>query len=362
MSKPKWGSLGLSLLVVIVLLVWMVSGEVKVARGQPPESEDQQQQELTRVQVQTVSASSYEPGLLLQGQLQPWHAVTLGARVAGTVEDIAVAPGDRVSAGTTLLTLSDDGREAMVARWLARVRKLEADLMASRRLQSRNLSSRTDLLAIESDLAAARAELTAARQIVDHLTPRAPFDGIINRKDVEPGMLVQVGSPLFELVRVDRLKAVGQIPQQSVAEVAPGQRVQVDLLDGTRLEGQVTFIASAADPSTRSFAVEVAVDNPQLLRVAGASASLRISLPEIMAMFISPAYLSLGADGRPGVRYVDDQDRVVFATVSLLSVATSGAWVTGLPDEIRLITRGGGFVAEGEKVIPVEDGEGQEQL
>ena len=361
MSKPKWGSLGLSLLVVAVLLVWMITGDVKVARDQPPESADAEAQELTRVQVQTVSASSYEPGLLLQGQLQPWYAVTLGARVAGTVEEIAVAQGDQVSAGTTLLTLSDDGRQAMVARWQARVRKLEADLTAARRLQASNLSSRTNLLTIESDLAAARAELTAARQIVDHLTPKAPFDGIINRKDVEPGMLVQVGSPLFELVRIDRLKAVGQIPQQSVAEVAPGQRVQVNLLDGTSLDGEVTFVASAADQGTRSFAVVVAVDNPQLLRVAGASASLRIALPEVMATFISPAYLSLGKDGRPGVRYVDEQDRVVFATVGLLSVATSGAWVTGLPDRIRLITRGGGFVAEGEKVLPVEDGEGQEQ-
>lgn len=361
MSKPKWGSLGLSLLVVVVLLVWMAMGDVKVARDQPPESADNQEQALTRVQVQTVSASPYEPGLLLQGQLQPWYAVTLSARVAGTVEDIAVSQGQRVPAGTTLLTLSDDGRQAVVARWQSRVRKLEADLAAARKLQASNLSSRTDLLGIESDLAAARAELTAARQTVEHLTPRAPFDGIINRKDVEPGMFVQAGSPLFELVRIDRLKATGQIPQQSVGNVRPGQKVRVDLLDGTSLEGRVTFVASAADPATRSFAVEVAVDNPELRRVAGASASLRIALPEVMAMFISPAYLSLGTDGRPGARYVDDQDRVVFATVNLLSVATSGAWVTGLPDETRLITRGGGFVAEGEQVIAVEDGEGQKQ-
>lgn len=361
MRKPKWGSLGLSLLVVVVLLVWMAVGDVKVARDEPPESRDGQGQELTRVQVQTVSATSYEPGLLLQGQLQPWYAVTLSARVTGTVEEIAVAQGDQVQAGTTLATLSDDGRQAVVARWQAQVRKLEADLVAARRLKASNLSSRTDLLSIQSDLAAARAELTAASQTVEYLTPKAPFDGIINRKDVEPGMLVQVGSPLFELVRVDRLKAIGQVPQQSVAHVAPGQRVQVDLLDGTSLDGQVTFIASAADQATRSFAVEIAVDNPQLLRVAGASANLRIALPEVMATFISPAYLSLGKDGRPGVRYVDSQDRVVFATVTLLSVATSGAWVTGLPDEIRLITRGGGFVAEGEKVVAVEDEEGQKQ-
>ncbi len=51
---------------------------------------------------------------------------------------------------------------------------------------------------------------------------------------------------------------------------------------------------------------------------------------------------------------MDGNNRVVFATVRLLSVSTEGAWVTGLPDEIRLITRGGGFVSEGEEVIPVD--------
>ncbi|MDX5388686.1 MAG: efflux RND transporter periplasmic adaptor subunit, partial [Marinobacter sp.] len=72
------------------------------------------------------------------------------------------------------------------------------------------------------------------------------------------------------------------------------------------------------------------------------------------AIFISPAYLSLDDDGRPGVKYVDDSNAVVFRNVQLLSVSTNGAWVSGLPEQIRLITRGGGFVAEGEQVEPVD--------
>jgi multidrug efflux system membrane fusion protein len=44
---------------------------------------------------------------------------------------------------------------------------------------------------------------------------------------------------------------------------------------------------------------------------------------------------------------------VVFTTVSLLSITTEGAWVAGLPSEIRLITRGAGFVSLGQKVRPV---------
>src|SRR5690554_702644 len=354
MTKAKLGSIGLSFLVIVLLIIWMATGDVKVASKEAPPEPERAQRGLTRVEVATLEASNYQPVLKLQGQLEPWQAVTVGARVAGTVEKLHVRLGDQVRAGTLLLTLSGDGRGAMVDRWRANVRKLEADLAGARRLRSSNLASESEVLRLESELAAARSELVAAEQVVAHLEPVAPFDGVVNRREVDPGTLVQVGDPLFELVQVDRLKATGRIPQQSVSTVQPGQRVQVDLLDGTVLGGVVSFVASSADPATRSFAVEIVVENPDLLRAAGGTATLNIRLPEQRAQFISPAYLSLDDDGRPGVKYVNGQDEVTFRTVKLLSVSTDGAWVTGLPDEIRLITRGGGFVAEGEAVEPVD--------
>lgn len=354
MTKARWGSLGLSLLVVVLLVIWMMTGEVKVSSDQAPERQQDPEAGLTSVEVETLQARLHEPGIQLQGQLEPWFSVSLGARVPGTVEEVAADLGESVTKGQVLARLSDDGRSALVDRWNARVKQLEADLAAARRLRSDNFTSQSQLLDLESELAAARAELTSARLAVQHLTPAAPFNGIINARHVDPGTLVQVGSPLFELVRIDRLKATGQIPQQAASQVAVGQGVMIDLLDGGQLQGVVTFVASAANPQTRSFAVEIAVENPELKRVAGGSASLRIALPEVKAMFISPAYLSLGDDGRPGIKYVDGNNRVVFETVRLLSVSTEGAWVTGLPDEIRLITRGGGFVSEGEEVVPVD--------
>lgn len=356
MTKAKWGSFGLSLLVVVVLAVWIATGELKMARDEAPDRQrsDSGDDQITAVQVETLSAQVYEPGLMLQGQLEPWSSVMLSAQVSGRVESLAVSLGEQVREGQALLKIADEGRSAEVLRWQSRARKLEADLAAARRLRTNNLTAESQVLALESELAGANAELTRARQAVSHLSPEAPFAGSINHKSVDPGDLVQVGSPLFQLVRVDRLKATAQVPQQSAEDVTPGQTVRVDLLDGSRLAGVVTFVASAASDETRSFAVEIAVENPDRKRVAGGSASLRVALPEVRAMFISPAYLSLGDDGRPGVKYVNRDNRVEFGKVKLLSVSTEGAWVTGLPDEIRLITRGGGFVSIGEQVAPVD--------
>ncbi|WP_323751137.1 efflux RND transporter periplasmic adaptor subunit [Marinobacter sp.] len=354
MTKAKWGSLGLSVLVIVVLIIWMATGEVKVASNDAPPEPEQQETELTQVEVEMLKAELYQPSIKLQGQIEPWQMVMVSARTEGTVEDLQVSLGQQVKAGQTLLTLSTDGRDSVVASWQARIRKLDADLSAARKLKARNLVAEKEILSLESELAAARADMTAAQLALQHLKPAAPFDGVVNRREVDPGTLVKVGTPLMELVQVDRLKATGRVPQQTVKDVQPGQTVEVILLDDTRLAGVVSFVASAADNATRSFAVEVAVENPELKRAAGGTASLNVRLPEQKAMFISPAYLSLNDDGRPGVKYVDASDKVVFETVKLLSVSTNGAWVTGLPDEILLITRGAGFVVAGETVHPID--------
>ncbi|MGC8121069.1 efflux RND transporter periplasmic adaptor subunit [Marinobacter sp. VGCF2001] len=354
MTRAKWSSLGLSLLVVVVLVIWMMTGQVKIASTEAPDAPAQEQKTLTRVEVTPVRAELYQPALKLQGQLEPWQSVQVSARVAGTVEQLTVQLGQQVKAGTVLATLSTDGRDAVVRRWRASIRKLEADLAAARKLRASNLAAETEILGLQSELAAARAELAGAELALEHLRPTAPFDAVVNRREVDEGSLVQVGSPLFELVQVNRLKATGRIPQQSAARVQPGQAVGIQLLDGSRLAGVVSFVASAADPDTRSFAVEAIVENPDLKRAAGGSASLSIRLPEQSATFISPAYLGLDGDGRPGVKFVGVDDRVVFEPVQLLSVSTDGAWVAGLPSEIRLITRGAGFVTPGEQVRPVD--------
>lgn len=353
MNKRKLSTLGLSVLIVVVLVIWMVTGDVRQSRDTMPETQSEAATELPRVQVEQLQARLYQPSVRLQGQLMPWRSVEVSARVPATVQSIMVEQGQPVRQGDVLARLSEDGRAAVVERWEARVRKLEADLAAARRLRSDNLTSQSEILTLESELAGAKAELRAARLSLEHLLPVAPFDGIINARHIEEGDLVQIGSPLFEVVQVERLKGLAQVPQQSVAGLEEGQPVTVDLLDGTALEGKVNFIASAADPGTRSFPVEITVQNPERKRIAGGSATLRIALPEVQAHFISPAYLSLGDDGRPGVTHVNDDDRVAFTHVRLLSVTTDGAWVAGLPDELRLLTRGAGFVAAGQEVEPV---------
>ncbi|WP_404369116.1 efflux RND transporter periplasmic adaptor subunit [Marinobacter sp.] len=353
MENVKLGSISLALVVAIALVIWLATGEMKMAAVEKPEPEQQKQQTLPRVQTETLRVEAYQPEMLIQGQIEPWRRVTIYSQVTGTVVELPVAQGTSVRTGERLLRISEDERTASSLRAQAKLRQIEAELAATDRLRADNLVSRAEKLRLESELASAKADLIQARLAVDHLTPEVPFDGVVNHRAVELGQYVQPGQALMDIVQVDRLKVSGTAPQQTVARLAEGQKVSVELLDGRTLAGTVSFIASAADAQSRSFHVEAELPNPDGLRIAGGSATMRVLLPGQPAIFLSPAYLTLGDDGRLGVRHVGDEDRVRFTPVSLLSVTTEGAWVTGLPDEVRLITLGGGFVAPGQQVQPV---------
>ncbi|MFN3985990.1 MAG: efflux RND transporter periplasmic adaptor subunit [Rhodocyclaceae bacterium] len=348
------GPVTLAALLTLALVAWMASGAIDAFREDEPEQPVPVAVGALRVETRWVEAEAYSPRLVLQGQIEPWQQVEVAAQVAATVEALPLELGTELNRGDVFAQLSVDTRREQVARYEAEVDQRERELAANERLRGTNMQTETAALRLRSELAASRAELAAARQALAHTRPAAPFAAMLDRHLVEVGDFVQPGTPLARLVAIDRLKVTAQVPQQEVAHLQPGQAVDVDLLDGRRLGGTLVFVASAAEAGTRSFRIEVEVANPERLRIAGASATLRVHLPTLLAHRLSPALLVLDRDGRLGVRVLDDDDRVADLPARLLSVDNDGARLADLPPRLRLITRGGGFVAVGERAAAIE--------
>src|SRR5690606_27179036 len=122
------------------------------------------------------------------------------------------------------------------------------------------------------------------------------------------------------------------------------------LVDGSEVTGKVRYISRVADQATRTFSVELAVPNPDSAIRAGVTAQLRLFAAAVRVHTLSSALLSLADDGTVGVKVVDDRDIVRFYPVQIVGSTQEGLHVTGLPERIRLITVGQGFVTEGQQV------------
>lgn len=346
----------LAIILAVALILWLLSGDNFSAKDTPPAPQQVAQQQLPQVEARWSEAQPYQATQIAQGQVLPWRSVSIKSQQAGTVEALLKQQGDSVAQGDKLLRISDEGRGAMLAQANANLKLRKSELDSARALGKAQFLSATELTRLESELAKAEAELQSAMLAVQQTEPVAPFAGVVDRRHIEVGSLLQSGTELLQLVQIDKLKVTAQIPQQHVSALQPGQQVTIRLLDGRELQGELSFISYAADNATRSFYIEVSVANPQLWRIAGASATVDIALDSVPAHKVSPALLSLDNTGQLTVAAVNDQQQVVFYPVHILTADTDGAWVSGLPARAQIITQGAGFVRAGDSVVVAEAG------
>lgn len=353
MSRRPPISVLLAALVLLALLLWLAFGDLQRFQQQAPEREAPLGERLPRVEYRISQATPYTPQLVIQGQLEALREVELRTRHAGRVIALPAAQGALVEAGTPLLELSRDALEAQLERAEDQLELARAELAGAGELRQRNLISRPELLRLQSSVSQAAAEVAELRQALDETRPEAPFAGVLDSLYVELGEVLQVGEAYARLIDPSRLKASAWVAQRDAHLLSPGLPAEIRLLDGSRLAGELTHVASRADAATRSFHVEAEFDNPQRRRLAGASATLAIALPEREVHRFSPALLELDDAGRLRVKHLDDENRVVSSPVELIAADASEARVTGLPESVRLISLGSGFVAPGDSVDAV---------
>ena len=350
------GSFLLSGGLLLLVAAWMASGSLQgsaTAAREVTTAREPKAVAPMKVLVESLPVREVAVEVVVQGQIEPRRRLDLRAETSGQVVEIPVRKGARVERGQVLLRLAADDRPVRVAQARAELVRQRLDLEAARRLFDRNLQSESKLRLAEASAAAARAALKAAELELERTGIHAPFDGVLETIHVELGSFLDRADRMMELIDDTGLKAVGYLPQQSASTVSRGQPVSVRLLDGRTVDGRIEFISKVADASTRSFRVEAEVIPDASVLNAGVSAELRITVGTTRAHFASPSILALDGQGRVGVKAVDENRTVVFHPITLVRTQADGVWVSGLPDDARVIVRGQGFVTGGQIVAPV---------
>jgi multidrug efflux system membrane fusion protein len=344
-------------LIALGAAAWIASGQfdgvADTSAVQKPPAEVPAAGQLTQVRVQTLQAESRVREIVLRGATEAFRAVDLKAEADGRIAEQLVPEGTEVAAGTPLVQIAMEDRAARVKEAEALVAQRQIEQQAAAKLAKSGYRSQTDLAASEAALQAAEAALEAARIELENTTLLAPYDGIVERHLAKAGAFVSRGDPVLRLVELDPLLVVAFANEDEVLRIQQGQPARARLTDGRELEGTVAYVARSGEPGTRSFRVELHLDNAAGALPAGITADILIALPAEPAYKVSPAVLVLDQGGRLGVKALDDADRVVFLPASILDDEVDGIWLGGLPPALRLIVVGQEFVETGETVRAV---------
>jgi RND family efflux transporter MFP subunit len=305
--------------------------------------------------------------------LEAFEEADLFAKVSGYLSDVRVDIGDHVKAGQVLSIIEVPEMEKELAEAKAQLESKQRSFETAARevehqkanlalqnvtlkrqselfkngwvtsqaldeIRARTDIAKADLGVAEANhaLAGAQVDLTAAtvektKTLLAYAQIVAPFDGVVSRRLVNRGDLVQAATstrttPMFTVQRIDTVRVFCDVPENDVPYLRAGDRAIVRPLsfNGKSFEGRVTRFSLRLDPQTRNMRTEIDLPNPDERLYPGMYAEVSLEMDRRLDALTVPA-AAVGSDGDGTFVYTVTGDRLTRAAIK-----------TGLTDNGRI--------------------------
>jgi RND family efflux transporter MFP subunit len=221
--------------------------------------------------------------LVFTGSLRAVNQITVKARLAGEVRDVLVREGEAVKQGQVLIKIDSSEYQARLEQAQGSLRAARGQLEIATKARDNNRAllakgfisqNAFDNAASQYDIAAANVEsargvLDVAKKSLNDTVIRAPIDGLVSSRTVQPGEKVSADNRLLDVVDLHRMEMEVSVPTSDILSVALGQEVQVKIEGLTEpLVGKVARINPATQAGSRSILAYIQLENPKnMLRV-----------------------------------------------------------------------------------------------
>jgi membrane fusion protein (multidrug efflux system) len=341
----------------LALLLACGADEAREEFGAPP------------VVIANVEVRDLEDHIDATGELVAKERAQIASEVSGRITEILVDEGEAVEVAQVLLEVDPERRNleladarAGLAEEKAALGEQEREYGRAKTLHGRGIASdaaldqaKTALALARSRTEAARARLGVAERAVRDASVRAPFAGLIARRQVSRGEFVNVGQTLFELVALDPVEVEFHLAERDSARVVVGQEVRVTVapFPGENFRGVVTVVSPTIDARTRTLRVKAQIDNRDGRLRPGlfARADLGIAVLEGVRLVPEEAIL-LRSDGSIVFRLGEGNrvERVVVETGEHRGGQVEIARGLGPGDQV--VTRGQAGLVDGALISP----------
>ncbi|MGB5635451.1 MAG: efflux RND transporter periplasmic adaptor subunit, partial [Waterburya sp.] len=286
------------------------------------------------VRVETVKPQVLEASVSYTGSIKPYQEIMVYPRVAGQLTNYSVYPGDRVTAGQAIATLDASELNTGVAEAVAEantmetalemskievdeqrsaIEQIEADLaylnlkkdrfaklvkdgvisqdefdVVESQVRSKEATvkqARVKLRRMEAMVLNDRAKINQAKAKVDtanvmqgYTTVSSPISGIVQERNVDPGVVVQPSMGIIKIGDYNRVRLQANVAQQDAVNIRPGATVLASIPNSNvpPIKGKITSIFPQTNSQTRTVMVEAVIDNPDGQLLSGQFLEMKI--------------------------------------------------------------------------------------
>jgi membrane fusion protein, multidrug efflux system len=301
------------------------------------------------------------------GTLRPWIEANIGPQfVSAYVDTVLVRPGAAVRRNEVLATLdcrnanasslevaaqarAVDARQKAIADESARLDTLlDGGFVSPNEAEQKEAQSASE----QAQLAAERAKLATTTLAVSDCILRAPFDGEIAVRSIDPGAFVRPGASIVTMVDRDTVRMTFEVPESDFSAVGPKTPVSIRVLaTGATLTGAISRRSPAADPETRTVHVEVDLDNSNHNVPVNTTGRVQIEVGEPRPAIEVPLVAASISDTKATL-FVVQGDVAKKRTLEILGEEGSNLYLqTTLAAGSRVVTEGRALLADGDRVV-----------
>lgn len=317
-----------------------------------------------RVRVAAAKVGNPERTVSLPGEARPYATVTLYAKVSGYLKDIKVDKGDKVTQDQVLATIESPELDRQYAGALADAKNKRLDAERYRTLLASGSVSEQQADNVETTAKVAEETAASLKAQMEYLTVRAPFEGTITARYVDPGALLQAAvsaqttaQGIVSISQTDRLRVYVYPDQKIAGLVRVGDRGEVAdaSVPDAKVPATVSRTSGELDLKTRTLLVELDVDNREGKILAGSFVKVSLKVQTRPYVQIPVEALVIRAE-KTLVATLNDKNQANFHEVTVADSDGKVAQIfSGLKDGEQVILNAGEGISEGDTVQPVKD-------
>jgi RND family efflux transporter MFP subunit len=241
------------------------------------------------------------------GTITAGTASTISSKLMGVVRSVSVQEGDIVKKGDLLVIIDQRQVKAQLERALANAKVASKEYKRYQQLLKDQSASQQEFDRAEARYREAKAAVAAARVSRKDAQVRAPYDGRVVAKMINPGDLASPGTPFLTVEQTGFFRTDLVLPERHIQAVQLGLEVKVIVpaLNNQEIMGEIGRIVPSADARSRSFQVKVSMPADHLDLKSGMFARVAIPLGEA-GMLLVPQTAIVEQGQLSGIFIVDD--------------------------------------------------------
>lgn len=350
--------------IIILLLLLAGLGRTLLARQASADTLAQRASQSAIQPVRVVQAQSnrHDNQLTLPSTLQGISEAVVYARSSGYVKQWFKDIGQPVKKGELLAVLDTPDINKQVDEAAASHELARIAYQRWSRLRAQDAVSQQEFDEKTAAYQQTAASLKRLRDQQDFGRIVAPFDGIVTRRNIDNGSLINAGNggsgqSLFSVAQVNKLHLYVYLPQERASQVKVGDSVDIMAGDSAKaVPGKVARTAGAIDPASRTLQVDIALDNADGKLLPGLYVEARFKLKSPAGLTLPTNTLIFGAEGSQ-VALVDEHNKVKLQKVLLgTDYGKDIAIKAGLSGQERIILNPSDAIRNGQSVAIVASG------